>query len=249
MQEIKDSGQRSEFPTGFVRDMHEGKGRFDLLPWGAIWELAKHCENGAAKYGERNIDKGAPQHSLIDSAIRHLAKYLMGHTDENHLRAAMWNVAWALEQDTYKPEMQDIPARLALQKPVTIDEMLQKLDEAWTKAFGPPAEPEKPTPEETERIEEGEKILEEAEQSSIVAVPLDCGRMKPAIRHIYEGTKKTLESLKPEALKGATIKGTIKGPLELIICEHMACPENADGACRKGHTTQCAGYIDPQIFD
>lgn len=29
---IKDSGNRTEFSTGAVRDMHEGKGRCDLLP-------------------------------------------------------------------------------------------------------------------------------------------------------------------------------------------------------------------------
>ena len=33
---IKDSGQRTEFSTGAVRDMHEGKGRMDLLPLTAI---------------------------------------------------------------------------------------------------------------------------------------------------------------------------------------------------------------------
>ena len=92
--------------------MHEGKGRFDLMPWYGIWELAKHCEAGAVKYGERNIDLGCPQHSLIDSAIRHLAKYLMGWTDEDHLRAALWNIAWAVQQDVIMPEMQDIPARM-----------------------------------------------------------------------------------------------------------------------------------------
>lgn len=107
---IKDSGDRTEFKTGFVRDMHNGKGRFDLLPWHAIWDVAKHCEEGALKYGERNIDKGAPQHSLIDSGIRHLAKYLMGYQDENHLRAAAWNILWALEQDAIKPALIDIPA-------------------------------------------------------------------------------------------------------------------------------------------
>lgn len=110
--EIKDSGQRTEYANGFVRDMHEGKGRFDLMPWYAIWELAKHCEAGAKKYGERNIDLGCPQHSLIDSAIRHLAKYLMGWDDEDHLRAALWNIAWAVQQDVIMPEMQDIPARM-----------------------------------------------------------------------------------------------------------------------------------------
>ena len=111
---IKDSGNRTALgDTGFVRDIQEGKGRMDLLPWHAIMELSKHCEEGAKKYGERNIDLGCPQHALISSGFRHLAKYTMGHTDENHLRAAFWNIAWALEQDVVKPEMQDIPAVLA----------------------------------------------------------------------------------------------------------------------------------------
>lgn len=110
--QIKDSGNRTEFSTGAVRDMHEGKGRYDLLPWNAIRELAMHCEEGAKKYGERNVDKGIPIHSLIDSGIRHLSNYLRGKKDEPHLRAALWNIAFALEMETTHPEMQDIPVRL-----------------------------------------------------------------------------------------------------------------------------------------
>lgn len=79
---IKDSGERTEFGTGAVRDMHSGKGRMDLLPWEALIEVSKHCEEGALKYGERNCEKGIPIHSLIDSAFRHLAKYMMGMKDE-----------------------------------------------------------------------------------------------------------------------------------------------------------------------
>lgn len=108
---IKDSGERTEFDTGAVRDMHTGKGRMDLLPVSAIIELSKHCENGAIKYGERNVDKGIPQHSFIDSALRHLFKYLRGDKDENHLVAAFWNVAWAVNQEVEKPEMIDLPNR------------------------------------------------------------------------------------------------------------------------------------------
>ena len=108
---IKDSGQRTAFDTGAVRDMHEGKGRMDLLPWAAIMELSKHCENGAVKYGERNIDKGIPIHSLMDSAFRHMAKYMEGATDENHLLAALWNIAWAVQFEKNKPELNDIPSR------------------------------------------------------------------------------------------------------------------------------------------
>lgn len=74
---IKDSGERTRFDTGAVRDMHTGKGRMDLLPWEALVEVSKHCEEGALKYGERNCEKGIPIHSLIDSAFRHLAKYMV----------------------------------------------------------------------------------------------------------------------------------------------------------------------------
>jgi hypothetical protein len=109
---ILDSGDRTEFETGAKRDMHVGKGRLDLLPCNAILELAKHVENGALKYGERNVDKGIPQHSFIDSGLRHLFKYLRGDRDENHLVAALWNIAWAVDQEVSKPQMQDIPSRM-----------------------------------------------------------------------------------------------------------------------------------------
>ncbi len=105
---IKDSGDRTEFTTGAVRDMHQGKGRMDLLPLTAIIELSKHCEEGALKYGEHNVDKGIPQHSLCDSAMRHLVKYMRGDQDEDHLRAACWNLMWALEQSQKKPELNDL---------------------------------------------------------------------------------------------------------------------------------------------
>lgn len=108
---ILDSGERTTFSTGANRDMHVGKGRMDLLPATAIIELSKHCENGALKYGERNVDKGIPQHSFVDSGLRHLFKYLRGDTDENHLVAAAWNVMWALEQEVNRPELNDLPNR------------------------------------------------------------------------------------------------------------------------------------------
>lgn len=108
---IKDSGERTSFTTGAVRDMHTGKGRMDLLPWEALIEVSKHCEEGALKYGERNCEKGIPIHSLIDSAFRHLAKYMMGMDDEPHLRAAAWNILFALYMEIKHPEMQDIPTR------------------------------------------------------------------------------------------------------------------------------------------
>jgi hypothetical protein len=104
-QVILDSGNRRQFSTGAVRDIQEGKGRMDLLPWAGIMELSKHCENGAIKYGEHNVDKGIPTHSLCDSAARHLMKVGAGWDDENHSRAALWNLfslAWTIK---HKPEL------------------------------------------------------------------------------------------------------------------------------------------------
>lgn len=106
---IKDSGERTTFSTGAVRDMHEGKGRMDLLPWAAIIEVSKHCENGAKKYGEHNVDRGIPTHSLLDSAMRHAAKYLDGQEDEDHLLAAAWNLLWAVQMRCKNPECVDTP--------------------------------------------------------------------------------------------------------------------------------------------
>ena len=106
---IKDSGERTTFNTGAQRDMHSGKGRMDLLPWAAIIEVSKHCEAGALKYGTHNVDKGIPTSSLMDSAMRHAAKYLDGQEDEDHLLAAAWNLLWAIEMRCRKPECVDTP--------------------------------------------------------------------------------------------------------------------------------------------
>ncbi len=109
---IKDSGDRTEFETGAVRDMSEGKGREDLLPMCVLLRLGRHFEEGAKKYGDRNWEKGIPAHSFADSALRHMFKYMDGWRDEDHLIAAIWNLmclAWTEEK---KPELIDIPARL-----------------------------------------------------------------------------------------------------------------------------------------
>lgn len=102
--EIKDSGERREFDTGAVRDIQLGKGRYDLIPHEAVRRLAVHCEKGALKYGERNCEKGIPTKSLLDSALRHLHKYAEGITDEPHLDAAFWNIAFIMYNEKYFPE-------------------------------------------------------------------------------------------------------------------------------------------------
>lgn len=107
-----------KFQTGAVRDTG-GKGRFDLLPWSAIWRIAKHMEDavapdpetGVPHYAERNWECGLPMHSMIDSAFRHLAKYMMGMTDEDHLCAAATNLLMAMWTEDNVSGAQDIPTR------------------------------------------------------------------------------------------------------------------------------------------
>lgn len=105
---IKDSGDRTAFESGAVRDLGEGKGRFDLLPMCVLLRLARHFEAGAVKYGERNWEKGIPAHSFLDSAFRHLVKYADGWTDEDHLIAAIWNLMCLAWNEEKRPDLMDI---------------------------------------------------------------------------------------------------------------------------------------------
>lgn len=113
-QPIKDSGERTQFDSGAVRDMHEGKGRFDLLPMCVLTRLAQHYEKGALKYSDRNWEKGIPAHSFADSAFRHLVKYMDGQNDEDHLIAAIWNLCGLAWTEEKRPTLMDIPARRKL---------------------------------------------------------------------------------------------------------------------------------------
>lgn len=74
-------------------------------------DLAIHYENGAEKYGVDNWKKGIPVvggdrgGSFMDSAMRHLAQYLIGLTDEPHQISCIWNCVcglWTLQEEQKK---------------------------------------------------------------------------------------------------------------------------------------------------
>lgn len=150
---IKDSGDRTQFESGAVRDMRTGKGRCDLMALDVVagyyerysktdgyhtifnnlksfmdigdtyWlylairnfrnlgafaddetmflEVAKHFEEGAAKYGPDNWKRGIPTWCYIDSAVRHYIKWLRGDKDEPHDRAFVWNVMCCIWEVDY----------------------------------------------------------------------------------------------------------------------------------------------------
>lgn len=112
---IKSSGDMTVFASGAVRDKKTGKGRCDLLPACVLLRLAKHYERGAEKYGEYNWQKGIPCHSFVDSALRHLFKYMDGQTNEDHLIAAIWNLCGLAWTEEKLPELMDIPERAVKQ--------------------------------------------------------------------------------------------------------------------------------------
>lgn len=109
----------TEFKTGAVRDTG-GKGRMDLLPMCALIRVSRHMEDaimpdpatGTPHYPERNWEHGLPMHSMIDSAMRHLAKYVDGMTDEDHLCAAATNLLMAMWMEEKRPDTMDIPSRM-----------------------------------------------------------------------------------------------------------------------------------------
>lgn len=75
----------------------------------AMLEVAKHYEQGAKKYTERNWEKGIDLHCYIDSGVRHYLKYKRGDTDEPHDRAFIWNMLCAIWTQTCRPECIDLP--------------------------------------------------------------------------------------------------------------------------------------------
>lgn len=113
--ETKDSGRRQRFDTGSQRDTREGKGRYDLITPIALRRLAGVYERGAAKYDERNWEKGQPLSRYFDSALRHLFQHIEGKRDEDHLGQALWNVAAIIhteemvERGLLPAELNDLP--------------------------------------------------------------------------------------------------------------------------------------------
>lgn len=108
---IQDSGDRQVYNSGAQRDNAEGKGRYDLIPMQGLMRLARHYELGARKYTDRNWEQGMPISRYVDSAMRHLVKYIDGWDDEDHLASVIFNVMAIMHHENELPELQDLPKR------------------------------------------------------------------------------------------------------------------------------------------
>lgn len=108
---ICDNGERISYGDGMaMREPSVGKGRYDLISPFATRRLAKWMELGAEKYSSRNWEKGMPYSRYVDSAKRHLDKFVMGMEDEDHLAAVAFNIfAIMHHQELGQDELDDMP--------------------------------------------------------------------------------------------------------------------------------------------
>ena len=82
---------------GSTVNLYQALTAFSVLAYGystetMLLEVSKHFEEGAAKYGDSNWQKGIPVDCYLDSAIRHYLKFKRGDMDEPHDRAFVWNI-------------------------------------------------------------------------------------------------------------------------------------------------------------
>jgi hypothetical protein len=87
-----DSGKRQSFGKDMaIRDTADDKPRPDLISPFAEERLGHWLHMGAAKYAERNWEKGMPISRCVASLKRHVMKFQQGLRDEDHLAAIMFN--------------------------------------------------------------------------------------------------------------------------------------------------------------
>lgn len=93
---VKDSGQRTQFESGMVRDVTEGKVDFSLILDGPMFDRwAAHLTKGAQKYSKRNwmLASGDGEYNRFkESALRHFLQWYRGETDEDHAAAVFFNI-------------------------------------------------------------------------------------------------------------------------------------------------------------
>lgn len=98
---LPDTGERTNFDTGAVRDAMTGRGIPSEIPVCSLMEVAVRFEEGAVKYERGNWRKGIPISRYLDAIARHSWAVALGKTDENHPAAISWNslcMSWTLRE-------------------------------------------------------------------------------------------------------------------------------------------------------
>lgn len=90
----------------------EKPARFDLLPVGPLWEVAELYGAGAAKYAERNWEKGYSWHRSYAALQRHANLFWQGEdidpeTHKHHLASVVFHAMAMMEWGRTHPELDD----------------------------------------------------------------------------------------------------------------------------------------------
>ena len=92
----KDSGERQQFDSGMQRDVTEGKTKWHLIASGPMLKRwAELMTRGAEKYDDDNWMKANSFDEYArfrQSAFRHFMQWYMGHEDEDHAAAVIFNI-------------------------------------------------------------------------------------------------------------------------------------------------------------
>lgn len=100
---FKHTGDRDWLETALWRACRENGVFPDIYT--LLLEVSKQFEDGAAKYGDNNWQKGIPVSVYIDSGVRHYLKHLRGDRDEPHDRAFAWNMICAIWTCDHIPDL------------------------------------------------------------------------------------------------------------------------------------------------
>ena len=121
---MKDSGKRQSFGRNMaIRDTADDKPRPDLISPFAEERLGHWLRMGAAKYAERNWEKGMPVSRCVASLKRHVMRFQQGMRDEDHLAAILFNAMAIIhyeemiERGVLPAELNDMPLYAKQRKP------------------------------------------------------------------------------------------------------------------------------------
>lgn len=81
-----------EFDTGAKRDSNSLKSAIHNLKGYTRLRFGYHMRHGSNKYGDSNWEKGLPTDCYLESLDRHLALYMSGNRDEDHLSAIIFGI-------------------------------------------------------------------------------------------------------------------------------------------------------------
>jgi hypothetical protein len=99
-------------------DSAPDKVRFDLIPAGPLFELARVYTIGAKKYADRNWEKGLAWGRIFAAMMRHSWKWWRGETHDpvdgqHHLSSVAWCAFALMEYEQTHPELDDRPVLAA----------------------------------------------------------------------------------------------------------------------------------------